>query len=620
MKLRLHQRASWVGTLGLLLLLVLGGVPPTLSASRSAGPASGWVALISVGLDRTSADGWSKAPSISALGRYVAFQSTATNLVENDTDDHMDVFVCDRQTGEMTRVSVASDGTQGNGWSSSPSITAWARYVAFQSDATNLVAGDVNGQQDVFVHDRQTGQTTLVSVTSDGVQGDALSSDASLSALGGYVAFYSHAANLVADDSNDEMDVFVHDMETGETTRVSVASDGAQSDGGSYSPSISALGRYVAFESRATNLVESDTNDQTDVFVHDRQTGQTTRVSVASDGAQGDFGSHFPSISQLGRYVAFESHATNLVSGDTNSRHDVFVHDRETGETTRVSVASDGTQGDSASYRPSISAGGRYVAFYSHATNLVASDDNGASDVFVHDRQTGETRRVSLISDGTQGDGGSYAPSISAFGDYVAFDSDATNLVQGDTNNLKDVFLHGPWSRVYLPLVSSNQWQLSILLGAQNVEQGLYLHPGPDADTLPVVAGNPPLDGRRTGNGLAVDLPGDNEVPDNYMQFDAGDGTIYQAPSGTRLAIVVTYLDEGTDTFSVEYDAHSGGPFSDGRFRDTGSVTKTGSGEWRVHTFILDDAYFANRDNGADFHIDDHGDGAEVIHRVTVHP
>jgi hypothetical protein len=171
-----------------------------------------------------------------------------------------------------------------------------------------------------------------------------------------------------------------------------------------------------------------------------------------------------------------------------------------------------------------------------------------------------------------------------------------------------------------LPLVLANFWQLSSQLGQSNVEQGLYLVPNDDADTLPDMAGSPPSEGRRTGNGLAQDAPDDNQIPDFYMQFDADDGTIYESPPGTHLTIVVTYLDEGTDTFCIQYDAHSGGPFSDGRFRDTESVTKTGSGEWRTHTFILDDVFFANRDNGADFRIDDRGNGAEVIRRVTVHP
>jgi len=223
--------------------------------------------------------------------------------------------------------------------------------------------------------------------------------------------------------------------------RVSVASGGTQGNGDSGCPSISADGRYVAFQSYASNLVPGDTNEVGDVFVHDRLTGQTTRVSVASDGTEGNDYSRRPSISADGRYVAFASLASNLVPGDTNGTWDVFVHDRLTGQTTRVSVASGGAQGNSGSWCPSISADGRYVAFQSYASNLVPGDTNGVLDVFVHDRLTGQTTRVSVASDGTQGDSYSFGSSISADGRYVAFSSLASNLVPGDTNDKPDIFV-----------------------------------------------------------------------------------------------------------------------------------------------------------------------------------
>jgi Tol biopolymer transport system component len=339
-------------------------------------------------------------------------------------------------------VSVASDGTQGNSHSGSPSISADGRYVAFASYASNLVPGDTNGVMDVFVHDRLTGQTTRVSVASDGTQGNGESRYPSISADGRYVAFMSYASNLVPGDTNGKADVFVHDRLTGQTTRVSVASDGTQGNGDSWGwPSISADGRYVAFESSASNLVPGDTNGRADIFVHDRLTGQTTRVSVASDGTQGNNSSVWPSISADGRYVAFMSYASNLVPGDTNGALDIFVHDRLTGQTTRVSVASDGTQGNGYSWDSSISADGRYVAFESWASNLVPGDTNGKQDIFVHDRLTGQTTRVSVASDGTEGNNNSGWPSISADGRYVAFHSDASNLVPGDTNGRADVFV-----------------------------------------------------------------------------------------------------------------------------------------------------------------------------------
>jgi Tol biopolymer transport system component len=255
---------------------------------------------------------------------------------------------------------------------------------------------------------------------------------------------------------------------TGATVRVSVASDGTEGNEESSSPSISADGRYVAFASYASNLVPDDTNDCvilppshlycSDVFVHDRKTGATTRVSVGSYGTQGHRGSGSPDISADGRYITFSSSADNLVLDDTNfcgrdgNCSDVFVHDRMTAATTRVSVASDGTEGNNHSYRSSISADGRYVALQSVASNLVPGDTNdlcynnstssNCSDIFVHDRATGTTTRVSVASDGTEGNEDSYGPSISTDGRYVAFSSSASNLVLGDTNVWADVFIH----------------------------------------------------------------------------------------------------------------------------------------------------------------------------------
>ncbi|MDL1921870.1 hypothetical protein FBQ95_04595 [Chloroflexi bacterium CFX3] len=396
---------------------------------------------VSVASDGTQANNGSAATTISANGRYVAFMSFASNLVSGDTNNAVDVFVHDRQTGQTTRVSVASDGTQGNGNSTQAAISADGRFVAFSSTASTLVSGDTNSRQDVFVHDRQTGQTTRVSVASDGTQGNGNSTQAAISADGRFVAFESSASNLVSDDTNGIDDVFVHDRQTGQTARVSVASDGTQGNVNAIRAAISTDGRYVAFESGASNLVSGDTNNAFDVFVHDRQTGQTTRVSVASDGTQGNDVSSKSTISANGRYVAFESGATNLVSGDTNNANDIFMHDRQTGQTTRISLASNGAQANAVSATAAISADGRYVAFESFATNLVSGDTNDASDVFVHDRQTGQTNRISVALGDAQGNDISWRPDISADGRFVVFESLATNLVDGDTNASLDIFV-----------------------------------------------------------------------------------------------------------------------------------------------------------------------------------
>jgi Tol biopolymer transport system component len=376
--------------------------------------------------------------SISPDGRCVAFQSAATNLVPGDTNLTPDIFVRDSGAGRTELGSTGSGGTQGNDDSSGPSISADDRYVAFESVATNLVAGDTNGAKDILVRDRDTGTTERVSVSTGGVEGNGDSSNPAISSDGRFVAFDSVASNLVAGDTNAVADVFVRDRQLGTTTRVSVGSEG---DGPSVNPSISAAGAVIAFESSATNLVAGDTNAAVDVFVRDLTASTTTRVSVGAGGAQGNGDSVNASISGDGLLVAFQSAASNLVTGDSNLTLDVFVRDRQLASTVRVSVDSGGTQGAGASTDPSISSDGRFVAFASAASNLVAGDSNLTLDVFVRDRQLASTVRASVDSGGTQGAGSSGGPSISADGRFVAFDSLASNLVLGDTNGFQDVFL-----------------------------------------------------------------------------------------------------------------------------------------------------------------------------------
>ncbi|MGB8981913.1 MAG: hypothetical protein WCC12_08565, partial [Anaerolineales bacterium] len=227
----------------------------------------------------------------------------------------------------------------------------------------------------------------------------------------------------------------------GDTTRVSVDSAGGQANAPSRRSVISADGNYVAFTSEATNLVSGDTNDLPDVFVHDRQTGLTERVSVADDESQANSWSEDPpAISADGRYVAFVSMASNLVSGDTNNIMDVFVRDRQLGQTTRVSVDSSGAQVSGDEWTNfgglALSGDGRFVVFTSNVTSLVTGDTNGAEDVFVHDRQTGATIRISVSSSGEQSNASSYSGSISGNGQLTAFTSGATNLVSDDTNGV----------------------------------------------------------------------------------------------------------------------------------------------------------------------------------------
>ncbi|MBM7171213.1 RICIN domain-containing protein [Streptomyces sp. G44] len=399
------------------------------------------VSVTSAGVQTQPASDSYGASVVSADGRRVAFVSPAADLVPGDTNGHSDVFVRDLQTGTTQRVSVTDSGGQGNSGSSEVSISADARYATFESDSSNLVPGDTNRHGDVFVRDLQAGTTERVSVTSGGIQGDFGASGPSISADGRYVAFESFSRDLVPEDVNNEWDVFVRDRQTGTTRAVSETGEGNDGYDNSTQPSISSDGGHIVYLSNSARLVPGDTNNQTDVFVWDRQSGATERVSVSANGSQGNGYATLPSISADGRHVAFGSHASNLVTGDTNGKEDVFLRDRRTGTIERVSLSGGGGQSNGYTTDPVVSDNGRYVAFASNATNLLRRDTNGVEDVFVRDRETGATHRVSSSGSGIEADGPSLFPSMSGDGRFVAFASAATNLVGGDTNGRPDVFV-----------------------------------------------------------------------------------------------------------------------------------------------------------------------------------
>jgi Tol biopolymer transport system component len=390
-------------------------------------------APIPVGVPR----GPSESPTISADGRFVAFASSADNFVEDDTNGDTDVFVYDRVAGITTRVSVSSAGEQSDKFSMTPGVSADGRLVVFSSRATNLFGNDTNrDNMDVFVHDRSTGSTVPASVSRSGGTGDDDSFGGTVSGDGRYVAFASLATDLVAVDTNDVADVFVRDTSTGITTRVSVASSGAQAiagrfQRGSTSPAISADGRYVFFQSDAPNLVDGDTNEVPDVFMHDTTAGTTIRVNVGAGGEQpapGRFGggSGRPAISADGGVLAFVSAAPNLVVGDTNDVADVFVRERTTGTIIRIKPPAGEYLGSGS---PALSADGRFVTFVS------------GTHAYVLDRDNGQITRLSVATAGSPGNGQSANPSISADGRYAVFQSAANNLVPGDTGDASDVFL-----------------------------------------------------------------------------------------------------------------------------------------------------------------------------------
>ncbi|MBI4882596.1 MAG: PD40 domain-containing protein [Actinobacteria bacterium] len=383
-------------------------------------------------------------PAVSADGRYVTYFSTATNLVASDTNGTADVFLYDRVLATTTRVSVSSTGTQSNSGSGLPAISADGRYVSYRSGATNLVTGDTNGENDVFLYDRVLATTTRISVTSAGAQATGGASETStISSDGRYISYYSYATNLVALDTNSQPDVFLYDRILATTTRVSVTSAGVQAAGGeSLDPAISDDGRYITYHSFSPTLVAVDTNDTWDIFLYDRILATTTRVSVSSAGVEAAFGGLDPAISADGRYITYNSTSANLVAGDSNALYDIFLYDRVLATTARVNVTSAGAQatGGNSTFN-AVSGDGRYVTYQSSATNLVGSDSNGVADIFVYDRTTGETTRASVSTAGTEANGGSELPDISDNGRFICFTSGGTNLVTGDTNTVDDVFL-----------------------------------------------------------------------------------------------------------------------------------------------------------------------------------
>jgi Tol biopolymer transport system component len=429
-------------------LIVLALSIAALAGASAAHAVPGMTTLVSIASTGEQVMGaGSQQPAVSADGRFVTFITDASNVVSGDTNFAFDVFLRDRLTGETTRVSVSSTGAEGDSNSDAASISADGRFVALTSAATNLVPGDTNHASDVLVRDRLTGVTERVSVSSAGDQGDGPSGSPSISADGRFVTFASNATNLVPGDTNFTLDIFLRDRLTASTTRVSVSSLGEQANRFSELAVISADGRFVAFQSFATNLVPGDTNNGFDVFVHELATATTERISVSSTGAQGDLSGFNPSISADGRFVAFSANATNLVAGDTNGTVDAFVRDRANATTERVSLSTTGAEANDRCDLPSISADGTRIAFQSLSSTLVARDTNGLNDVFVRDRTTGETRRVSVFTPsptapGLQVDGNSMNPAMSADGRLVAFDSDASRLVIGDRNGWRDVFAH----------------------------------------------------------------------------------------------------------------------------------------------------------------------------------
>lgn len=397
---------------------------------------------VSVATSGAQADSYSMPPAISADGRFVAFVSRATNLDAADLNHEADVWLRDLATGTTELVSVTPGGASGDRGSYQPALSSDGRYVAFTSFATNLVAGDHNGRNDVFVRDRRRGRTVRVSLDANGHEVREHCESPAISADGRYVSFHSQAANLVANDANGELDVFLKDLDTGAIERVSVGTGAIEGLGPAGATSaISADGRFVAFTSEAPNLVVGDTNGDEHVYLRDRQLATTVRISIATGGARADFDSALLSMSADGRFVLFVTQSSLLVAGDTNAALDVFVRDVMSGTTERVSVGGGGIESDGDSPTASISADGRYVAFASWSTTFGTPGLPGRAQIFLRDRRAATTTLVSLSSAGVAGNDDSGSPVMCADARRITFVSFASNLVPSDSNGFEDVFV-----------------------------------------------------------------------------------------------------------------------------------------------------------------------------------
>lgn len=418
-------------------LTAAGGAAVLVSALAWQGAAhatTGAPDRVSVDSKGRQATGSSYAPAISADGRFVAFDSEATALVPNDDNASTDVFVRDRSTGHTSLVSVSGTGAQGDKGSFTPAISGNGRWIAFVSEATNLVKGDTNGDPDVFLHDRRTGRTVRLSLATDGRETTG-GSGVTISRNGRFVVYSVGTPLRSVGDDSDLAGMFIYDTRTQKRKRL------PRVEG--IDPTMSADGRYVAFSSQVRDLVPGDTNRVFDCFVLDRRTKKITRVSLGRDGKQANGETLGAVISADGRHVAFASSATNLVRGDTNKVDDIFVRDLRAETTRRISVTADGKQSNGVSGGPVLSADGRRVLFLSSATNLVPGGLGKAQfHIYLADSSAGTLRRVTASADGRPANGESTSfPALTADGRTVAFGSRASNLVPRDTNGRDDIFV-----------------------------------------------------------------------------------------------------------------------------------------------------------------------------------
>ncbi|HOX40256.1 MAG TPA: choice-of-anchor D domain-containing protein [Candidatus Brocadiia bacterium] len=472
------------------------------------------------------ANGDSYEPCLSGDGRYAAFESRANNLIIGDFNGMSDIFLFDRLARTTIRVSVTATGAEANKDCFSASISADGRFVAFVSAATNLVPDDNNDAPDVFVKDTLTGALARVSLSDSGTEGDGPSFNPELSGDGRFIVFESLASNLVEGDTNGCSDIFLYELATG-SCRIVSADGGTPGDGDSYAPVISADSAYVAFTSEAANLADGDLNEVSDIFLYDTAGGALTRIT------DGNGPSLNPHLSADGRIIVFESAGTNIVDGDINGLPDVFLRDLTTGTSEIISRSKSATGPNAASFNPCINADGSVVAFISLATNLVDVDINGVADLFAFDRSSGETRIVNLSPTGQQTAKEVAFVAMSPGINLLAFDSFANNLVPGDSAARQDCFIASA-----LPNSAPTGLDME-LRAAKNVSLRFTLDAADeDADPLSIFILKDPAHGTLTGDGLEKTYaPDPGYLGTDSFTYLVSDGLFYTVPATVMISV-----------------------------------------------------------------------------------
>jgi hypothetical protein len=381
--------------------------------------------------------GMSNQPSLSADGSKLAFSAVSTRFINDGVNTGFHILVKDLNSGNFVRASANSQGTAADAMSLYPNISASGRYVVYESFASNLAANDSDDEVDVYWHDLQTGETRLVSENNSGQSANGQSREAVVSEDGRYVAFSSLASNLGS--NNGKRQVYLKDMQTNTTSVISLSSLGAIGDGDSFAPAISADGRYITFSSIANNLDNLGAHNKYDVYLHDRINGSTERLGMATHGGVNNGQNGQASISDDGNVIAFISSASNLIDNDTNALLDVFVLDRQSGSIERIQM--ENVQPNGASMYPKISNNGRFVAIYSSANNLVNNDNNGNDDLFIYDRFLKTLTLASIDNNGNQlSSNVDIIADINGDGTMAAFAA-FNSLDANDTNNTFDIYL-----------------------------------------------------------------------------------------------------------------------------------------------------------------------------------